>query len=431
MAKRYARSRSRHLLAKLMRDVIDSLPQRFQRQRLIGPRLAFIALLRLCAPLSRETLHSTITGLFTLLGQRLGWKEQPDRSSLSRNLHKLTPFLDQVVAKTRRIAGTIGRVASSLAMGSGRIIAVDGSWMALPSSKPLRAKYGTHRNGNARMRGKATYRPQALVVVLYDVIAGVPIAHELLPFNGGERNALRKLLRHLKRGDTLLMDRGYMSKSILAQLQKAGVHFVLRLPTGANGWREAREFKKNKRRAQSVTFDEDGVELRLVRATRPKSRKGVGSATREEIVLATDLHLPIDAIRRLYAARWRIEGFFGDLKGLQSAEHLHGRDGEALRREVVARFLWFTLAAFADHLMDAADRSDLSRANRRALFAIIACIMQAVICLRPPPQEVDVALAHLARRRPKARPGRSFPRKAKSPDSKWSGDRKGRQKGKA
>ncbi len=390
MAKRYAPSRSRHLLAKLMRDVIDSLPQRFQRQRLIGPRLAFIALLRLCAPLSRETLHSTITGLFTLLGQRLGWKEQPDRSSLSRNLHKLTPFLDQVVAKTRRIAGMIGRVASSPARGSGRIIAVDGSWMALPSSKPLRAKYGTHRNGNARMRGKATYRPQALVVVLYDVSAGVPIAHELLPFNGGERNALRKLLRHLKRGDTLLMDRGYMSKSILAQLQKAGVHFVLRLPTGANGWREAREFKKNKRRAQSVTFDEDGVELRLVRATRPKSRNGVGSATREEIVLATDLHLPIDAIRRLYAARWRIEGFFGDLKGLQSAEHLHGRDGEALRREVVARFLWFTLAAFADHLMDAADRSDLSRANRRALFAIIACILRAVICLRPPPQEVDL-----------------------------------------
>ena len=97
----------------------------------------------------------------------------------------------------------------------------------------------------------------------------------------------------------------------------------------------------------------------------------------------------------------------------------------------MTRFLWFTLAAFADHLMDAADRGDLSRANRRALFAIIACIMEAVICLRPPPQEVDVALAHLARRRPKARPGRSFPRKAKSPDSKWSGDRKGRQKRKA
>lgn len=431
MAKRYARSRSSHLLAKLMREVIDSLPQCFQRQRLIGPRLAFVALLRLCAPLSRESLDSTITGMFTLLGQLLGWKKPPDRSSLSRNLHKLTPFLDHVVAMTRRIAGMIGRNDSSLAMGSGRVIAVDGSWMALPSSKPLRAKYGTHRNGNARMRGKATYRPQALVVVLYDVLAGVPIAYELLPFNGGERNALRKLLRHLKRGDTLLMDRGYMSKSILAQLQKAGVRFILRVPTGANGWREARVFKQNRRRAQRVTFGEDGVELRLVRATRPKSRKGVGSGTREEIVLATDLHLPIDAIRRLYTARWRIEGFFGDLKGLQSAEHLHARDGEALRREVVTRFLWFTLAAVADHLMDASDRSGFSRANRRALFAIIACIMEAVICQRPPSQDVDVALAHLDRRRPKARPGRSFPRKAKSPDSKWSGDRKGRRKSKA
>lgn len=427
MAKRYVRSRD--LLAKLARDVIDSLPVAFQRTRVLGPRLIFAALLRLCAPGARETLHSVAMHLFVAVGALMGWKAPPNRSNVSRNLRKLTPFLDQVTATTRRIAGMTGRIDPALAVGSGRLIAADGSWLGLPSSPALHHEYGTHRNGNARMRGKATYRPQGLLVVLYDVIAGVPIAHQLLPFNGGERNALRMLLPHLKRGDTLLLDRGYMSKDILTRLKDAGVHFVMRVSTGANGWREAREFQKRKRRSQIVTY-EDGLSLRLVRATRPRSRSRKGSAAREETVIATDLDLPIDAIRRLYAARWRIEGFFGDLKGLQRIENLHGRDGDALKRAVVGHFLWFTLAAFADHLIEAADRraGSFSRSNRRVVMVIVALIIDAILCLRPPPPEVDALIGHLANHRPRSRPGRSFKREAKSPEGKWNVARKGGRK---
>jgi hypothetical protein len=428
MAKRYARTRD--LLANLAREVIDSLPVAFRRQRVLGPRLIFVALLRLCAPGARETLYTVSVHLFMAVGELLRWKAPPDRSNVSRNLRKLTPYLDQVIATTRRIAGMIGRVDPALAVGSGRLLAVDGSWLALPSSPALHAEYGTHHNGNARMRGKATYRPQGLLVVLYDVIAGVPIAHELMPFNGGERNALRMLLPHLKPGDTLLMDRGYMSKSILAQLEEAGVHFVLRVSTGANGWREAREFKERKRRSQIVAFDDGRLTLRLVRATRPRSRSSKGSAAREETVLATNLNLPIDAIRRLYAARWRIESFFGDLKGLQRIQDLHGRDGGALKRAVVGHFLWFTLAAFADHLIEAADRriGSFSRANRRVVMLLVAFIIDAIVYLRPSSPSVDAAIDHVAKRRPRSRPGRSFKREAKSPDGKWNVARKGGRK---
>lgn len=428
MAKRYARSRD--LLTKLMAQVIDSLPTAFRRTRLFGPRVTFVALLQLCAPLGRTSLHSIVTQLFVTIGQRLGWNQAPDRSSLSRNLRKLTPYLDGLIAMTRSIADKIGRGAPALAVDSGRLIAVDGSWLALPSSRPLHAEYGTHRNGNASMRGKATYRPQGLLVVLYDVGAGVPIAHELLPFNGGERNALRLLLKHLKRGDTLLMDRGYMSKPILAQLQAAGIHFILRVSTGRNGWREAREFAKRKRRAQRITFEEHGLKLRLVRATRPRSRRRKSSRKIDEIVLATDLDLPIAQIRRLYAARWRIEGFFGDLKNLQRIEGLHGRDADALKREVVAHFLWFTFTALVDDLIAAADQraGDFSRTNRRAVLVIVACVFDAVISLRRPPQALDQVMAHQARRRPRSRPGRSFRREAKSPDGKWNVARKGGRK---
>lgn len=424
MAKRYAPSCS--LLANLVSQVISTLPLAFIRRRKIGPRVAFAALLHLCAPSARTTLAATVMRLFLADGKRLNWATEPDPSNLSRNLHQLNPLLDAVVAQIRRLAGMIGRIEPMRMFFRGRLIAVDGSWMALPSSGPLHARYGTHRNGNAGMRGKATYRPQALMVVLYDVVAGVPIAHELLPFNGGERNGLRLLLPHLKRGDTLLMDRGYMSKEILAQLQDAGVHFILRAPTGKNGWSEARQFEKRKCRAQRVTFDQ-GLTLRLVRATRPRSRLRKGSGTIEEVVLATDLKLPIDAIRRLYAARWRIEGFFGDLKNLQSIEDLHGRDAGALEREVVAHFMWFTLAALADNMMAAADRrtGNFTRANRRVVFVIIACIIDAIISRRSTPAVVDQAMAHLAGRRPRSRPGRSFPRNAKTAQSKWYRAKKG------
>jgi len=427
MAKRCARSV--HLLANLMQQVIDSLPTAFRRTRLFGPRVTFVALLQLCAPSAQASLHSIVTQLFITNGRRLGWNRAPDRSSLSRNLRKLTPYLAGVIEKVRSIAAHIGRNEHSLAVGSGRLIAADGSWLSLPSSPPLHGEYGTHRNGNARMRGRATYRPQGLLVVLYDVIAGVPIAHELLPFNGGERNALRLLLKHLKRGDTLLMDRGYMSKPILAQLQAAGIHFILRVSTGGNGWREAREFEKRKRRAQSVTFEGDQLKLRLVRATRPRSRRRKGSAKTEEIILATDVNLPIAVIRRLYAARWRIEGFFGDLKNLQRIEALHGRDADALKREVVAHFLWFTLAALADDMIATADQRPgvFSRANRRVVLVIVACVFDAVLALRRPPNSLDQVLDHQARRRPRSRPGRMFRRQAKSPGRKWNVARKGRR----
>ena len=428
MAKRCARSVD--LLAKLMQQVIDSLPTAFRRTRLFGPRITFAALLQLCAPSAQTSLHSIVTQLFVTKGQRLGWNQAPDRSSLSRNLRKLTPYLDGVIEKVRSIADKIGRSAHSLVVGSERLIAVDGSWLSLPSSPPLHGEYGTHRNGNARMRGRATYRPQGLLVVLYDVRAGVPIAHELLPFNGGERNALRLVLKHLKRGDTLLMDRGYMSKPILAQLQASGIHFVLRVSTGGNGWREAREFVKRKRRAQNVTFEEHGLKLRLVRATRPRARRGKGSGKTEEIVLATDLNLPIAVIRRLYAARWRIESFFGDLKNLQRIEALHGRDADALKREVVAHFLWFTLAAFADDVIAAADQRTgvFCRANRRVVLVIVACVFDAVLSLRQTPESLGQAMDHQARRRPRSRPGRRFQREAKSPNSKWNCARKGGRK---
>lgn len=423
MAKRCARSRL--LLADLVEKVVGSLPTAFRRTRLFGPRVTFIALLQLCAPSQRRTLDTTLTHLFCTEGKALGWASPPDRSSLSRNLRKLTPYLDQVLAKTRTLARRVGRRRNRPGTGSGRVIAADGSWLALPSSSSLHAEYGTHRNGNASMRGKATYRPQALLVVLYDIDAGVPIAHELLPFNGGERNALRLLLKHLKRGDTLLMDRGYMSKPILEQLQAAGIHFVLRVSTGGNGWREAREFEQRRCRAQKITFNAERLKLRLVRATRPRTRRR--SRKSEEIILATDLALPIAAIRRLYAARWRIEGFFGDLKNLQRIESIHGRDADALRREVVAHFLWFTLAALADDLIAAADQRPgvFTRTNRRVVLTLVAFVIDAAIGLRPTQQAIDDAISHRARRRPTARPGRSYPRESKSPDGKWNAARRG------
>jgi len=88
--------------------------------------------------------------------------------------------------------------------GTFRLLAVDGSEVLLPKVAALSAFFG--RPKGARGEGR---HPQARLVALCSVFTGFCLAFKFIPLHFAEHTALRHLIRHLRKNDLLLLDRGF------------------------------------------------------------------------------------------------------------------------------------------------------------------------------------------------------------------------------
>jgi hypothetical protein len=85
--------------------------------------------------------------------------------------------------------------------------------------------------------------PRALVVVAYDVVRRLPLDGVLLKTGTGERAAAQPLLSRLRRGDVMIMDRGYPARWLLALFVNHDVDVVMRMTAvKAAAWPEVKRF---------------------------------------------------------------------------------------------------------------------------------------------------------------------------------------------
>ncbi len=87
-----------------------------------------------------------------------------------------------------------------------RLLAVDGSDVDLPVAPKVAQFFGRPRN----QRGQR-HQPQAKLVSLCSVLTGFCLDFKLVGKRFTEHHALRHLIRHLRRNDLVLMDRGFFS----------------------------------------------------------------------------------------------------------------------------------------------------------------------------------------------------------------------------
>jgi len=90
--------------------------------------------------------------------------------------------------------------------GTFRLLAVDGSEVLLPKVAALSEFFGRPKGA----RGEGHY-PQARLVALCSVFTGFCLAFKFIPLRFAEHTALRHLIRHLRKNDLLLLDRGFFS----------------------------------------------------------------------------------------------------------------------------------------------------------------------------------------------------------------------------
>jgi len=113
--------------------------------------------------------------------------------------------------------------ADVLRWGPFRLLALDGTRIDLPDWPDLRGHFGTASNSSG------SHNAQARLVLLQFPLARLPYAYTLAPVQLGESTLARQLLRGLRPQDLVLLDAGFRSYGVLAQIHQQGASFCLRL----------------------------------------------------------------------------------------------------------------------------------------------------------------------------------------------------------
>jgi hypothetical protein len=384
------------------------------------------------------------------VGERLGWDRTPFPSSLSEARRKLTPEVCKEAFLQVRSRMTLSAAGSRVDYRGYRLVAVDMTTLALPPGPEVEAVFRSPVD-NKNRKAKA---PKATLTALWDVSTNIPLDWKLEPCYASERFAAYELITQLGVGDLLLADRGHASRRMLIDLQARGAAYLIRMPLGkAGGFKEVHAFSQDatawdttillhtdKQRTGSPT-----LAVRLVKKLLPSGEIAVFATN---LVSVTD-H-PSSAICDLYCYRWDIETAFREMKIWHGLENFHARFANGIHQEVTALMIFMLLTAELEHQAKVHHHAAITAANAAAAAAkatitteqpivrnhvnssairfnrrlIAECVGHLLIAATHGSAAFDAeytnCMHELWKFRQKKRPGRTFPRIAKSPNSKWT-----------
>ncbi len=423
-------------LSGVFRCLPDILPNHWRRRRgCLGPPQVFLSLMFMSV-LGTKGYERTIQDMKSYLGHKLGWgtpDKLPTASALCQARRKLdAKQCRDVMAQVYRLC-TTARTHASLTYAGLRLLAIDGTKLALPAYRCMQKHFGCPTDG----AGKEQRGPQASLVVLWDVGANQPVDWRLGRYRESERALGQDLFASLKPGDLLIADRGIPSRRIITQLSEQRADFVMRIACGGiHVYGEIAPFLTQESDDVVISFrllgNSEPVPLRLLRHRLPD-----GSAAIYLTSLIDQPRHPHQELIALYTQRWRIETAFRELKLWHGLERFHARHVDGIAQEVCAMMVFQLFASELEararhhHQLTIDPESSVSinpsptapppfRLNRRIVADCVVCLLHAGTKdddeIR---KEFDQSLFRLWRYRQQPRPGRSFPRERKSSTRGW------------
>jgi hypothetical protein len=364
------------------------------------------------------------------VGEQLGWLTTPFPSSLSEARTKLTPAQCHEAFCQIRLRSSFIQSANHRLFAGFRLVAVDMTTIALPVSNAIFAEF----HGPIDCRGKPSPAPQATLTTLWDISSNTPLDWRLEKCYASERFAAYDLVQGLGSNDLLLADRGYPSRKMFLDIMDRNAKFLIRVPLGTRGgFREIRDFGLDDARTdEEIMLHEDrkrsGEPTLKVRVVKMLLANG------EVAVFATNLFgkqdYPGDLICSAYTYRWDLETAFREMKVWHGLEEFHAKTPEGIHQEVAALMIFMVLTAEMEHqakelhsreiLKEATEKGAEIRFNRKVIAESVVYLM--IASARGPTaiqEEYDRCMQEIWKFRQKVRPGRSFPRVAKSPNAKW------------
>jgi len=238
-----------------------------------------------------------------------------------------------------------GRLVASEADAGGRTLLVDGTTVVLPDTLENQRKFPQSRN-----QKPGCGFPLMKLVGLFDLRSGAWLAVARGNKHHGEGILMRRLFRRLRRGDTLVADRGFCSYAMICELTQLGVKVILRNhQSRRSDFRTGVRLGKNDhliRLKRPIGRSYAGLPEELVlRETRVLQARP-GFRTRKIVLVTTILDSKqknLEELGELYLRRWQVELFFDDIKTTMRMEMLRTKSPAMACRELLMHMIAYNL----------------------------------------------------------------------------------------
>jgi len=273
--------------------------------------------------------------------------------------------------------------------------------------------------------------------MLYDVLNQITVDAQLAPYASSERDLLMQHLDKVKKGEMLLLDRGYPCFWLLFLLKAKGVEFCVRLKD--NWWLKVKAFTESGEKERIVTFalpkkdrkkledfpdmQESTITCRLIKIELPNG---------EQEILCTSLidsqKYEYEEFDSLYHYRWNEEEAYKLLKSRIELENFSGKTAQAVKQDFHAKVFLMTLCAAYAHPIEEkvteeykADQSRKfdQKINRTSALSMTQDILIAVFLRQQFEKALQAFDSVVEKPREVIRPGRKEPRK-KRPKKPYS-----------
>ncbi len=298
---------------------------------------------------------------------------------------------------------------------SRRVLGVDGSGVNLQRSDELRQAFGCLDSAHC---------PQIQLSTLLNLVSKVPANVAIGRYKTSEQAMLiEEHVPLLKRGDIVVVDRGYQGFPVIESLVSAGADFVVRVPASGT-FRQVDDFVRSGGRDRRVKIPpsrraktKQTLSLRVLRCKRPDGK---------DMILLTSLHkakgFSHADIEQLYRMRWESEEHFKAVKSPYMGQgQLHSRTAAGVRQEMLAIGLYHALSQYflaASAEVTGNRYSDLS--TKSACLGLSDYIVRLFVNRDPRAADwLQQFLERIARTRDQKRPGRSYPRRSFKPRNRW------------
>lgn len=220
-----------------------------------------------------------------------------------------------------------------------RLSGIDGSTMNLPFSKEIEDFFGTLENQTDRKL------PMAKISSCYDLLNEIILDGQISSYVTSEYDLAIKHFEKLKKGDLVLLDRGYGAKWLFFLLIRREIDFAIRISRSlfTDFWSSNCKSKivtiTSCSKESSDKLKKMGIEFKDFKVRLVKVILDTG----EIEVLVTSLYsktkYPDEVFKNLYSLRWGIEQNYNHLKNHIEIENLSGKSVSAVKQDFFANAL--------------------------------------------------------------------------------------------
>jgi hypothetical protein len=299
---------------------------------------------------------------------------------------------------------------------------LDGTTLRVADSAENRAVFGGHRNGAGR--GESGY-PLVRVVAMMAVRSHVLSAFRFADYHTGEITLARDIWNELPEQSLVLIDRNFLVKKDLIDLETSGDRHWLSRTKSNTKWAVREKLGKDDYLVEWEVQGAGGPTTWTMRAIHYK-RKGCPRAT-----LLTSLHdpekYPAKELVALYHERWETELGYDEIKThlLDRQEAIRSKTPAGVRQELWGIALAYNLVRLEMERVAKEAGVPPTRISFVASLAMIRDEFHTLSLRTMSPGSVPASLARLRQRLkrlilPPRRPERAYPRAVKLKMSNYS-----------